>query len=66
MKRYIKKPEFTERIQKNGYIVRVYDGEGDNAPILKEYTVSPEQIAEENRIRERNLKELLERHSTAN
>ena len=34
-----RKPEFAERLRKNGYRIRVTDGDGDNAKVVEEYFI---------------------------
>jgi len=36
--------ERAERLRKNGYKVTITDGEGENAKIVREYIVTPEEV----------------------
>jgi len=55
----IKNPYY-EHISKHGYKVTVYDHDGPDRKILREEFISPEEVAERNRIRAEHTKEYLE------
>lgn len=57
MKRYIKNP-YAQSIKEKGYTVTVTRGEGDKKEIVREYFVSPEEVAEHNRLRDEHLKNM--------
>ena len=48
----VKKPEIAKQRREYGYKVRIVDGDSDNSNVVKEYFVSPEQIAEANKRRD--------------
>jgi hypothetical protein len=55
MKRYRRNPEFAEYLAKHGYTVQITEGEGtENERVIREYYVSPEEIAERNNMRGQN------------
>jgi hypothetical protein len=58
MKRYYKDSTRAQRLKENGCTIRVTRGEGEKKEIVREYTVTPEEIAEHNRIREEHLKNM--------
>jgi hypothetical protein len=60
MKRYYKNPARAQKLKENGCIIRITRGEGDNLEIIKEYSISPEEIQEQCKRRDMNLKEMLE------
>jgi NAD/NADP transhydrogenase alpha subunit len=39
-----KRPDLAKRLRENGYKVTVTDGDGENAKIIREYFVSPEEV----------------------
>ena len=40
-----------ERLRKNGYKVTVTDGDGENAKIIREYIVTPEEVQARDKLR---------------
>ena len=51
-----KRPDLAKRLRENGYKVTVTDGEGENAKIVREYSVSPEDVVARGKRREEFLK----------
>ena len=39
-----RRPDFTERLKKNGYTVQVTSGEGNDKKVVDEYFISPEEV----------------------
>jgi hypothetical protein len=46
--------ERAERLKKNGYMVQITNGEGDDKVVVDEYFVSPEEVQAYDLCRQRN------------
>jgi NAD/NADP transhydrogenase alpha subunit len=44
LSKVFRRPEFTERLRKNGYTIQVTSGDGSDKKIVDEYFVSPEEV----------------------
>ena len=49
-----RKPEFAERLRKNGYTVQITNGDGDDKKVVDEYFVSPEEVEAYDKRRKNN------------
>ena len=50
-----KRPDLAKRLRENGYSVTVTDGDGEEARVIREYFVSPEEVAARGKRRDESL-----------
>jgi NAD/NADP transhydrogenase alpha subunit len=44
LSKFFRRPDLVENLRKNGYKVTVTDGDGEEAKIVREYFVTPEEV----------------------
>ena len=51
LSKFFRNPERTKRLRENGYKVTVTDGDGEDAKVIREYFVTPEEIQARDKLR---------------